>query len=179
MAAPSLGSSLQAIEFSVVAGWEADDHTAALRAFRAAAASPPPKTRALGVNGAALQRLARSARDVPDAAGSSAAKRFFEEHFVPHRVAAAGFVTGYYEPELAASLTPTPEFPVPLYRRPDDLVELAAAERPAGFDPEMRFARRTGSGPAPFFDRAAIESGALAARGLELAWLADPVDAFF
>jgi membrane-bound lytic murein transglycosylase A len=43
----------------------------------------------------------------------------------------------------------------------------------------MRFARRTASGFVPFFDRLAIESGALAGRGLELAWLADPVDAFF
>ena len=31
----------------------------------------------------------------------------------------------------------------------------------------------------PYFDRAEIDSGALAGKGLELAWAADPYDAFF
>jgi membrane-bound lytic murein transglycosylase A len=171
-------SSLRASSFSAIAGWEAADHAAALRTFRAASGSPPPKTRELGVDGAELQRLACLASEA-DAENPDGARRFFERHFAPHRVVAQGFVTGYYEPELAASLAPTPDFPVPLYRRPDDLVELADAERPAGWDPEMRFARRLASGFVPYFDRAAIESGALAERGLEIAWLADPVDAFF
>jgi membrane-bound lytic murein transglycosylase A len=177
-AARFLNSALQVSSFSEIAGWEADDHAAALRTFRAASGVPPPKTRELGVDGAALQRLANLAT-LADAEKPDAARRFFEQHFAPHRVVAQGFVTGYYEPELTASLAPTPGFPVPLYRRPGDLVELAEAERPAGWDPEMRFARRTASGLFPFFDRAAIESGALAGRGLELAWLADPVEAFF
>jgi membrane-bound lytic murein transglycosylase A len=43
----------------------------------------------------------------------------------------------------------------------------------------MRFARGGPAGLTEFFDRPAIETGALAALGLELAWLADPVDAFF
>jgi membrane-bound lytic murein transglycosylase A len=177
-AARFLNSSLQVSSFPEIAGWEADDHAAALRTFRAASAVPSPKTRELGIDGAALQRLAHLA-SAAEADDPGAARRFFEKHFVPHRVVAQGFVTGYYEPELAASLVPTPEFAVPLYRRPDDLVELAEAERPAGWDAEIRFARRTESGLVPFFDRAAIESGALAGRGLEIAWLSDPVDAFF
>jgi membrane-bound lytic murein transglycosylase A len=43
----------------------------------------------------------------------------------------------------------------------------------------MRFARRRRNRLEPFFDRGAIEDGALAGRGLELAFVADPVDAFF
>ncbi len=31
----------------------------------------------------------------------------------------------------------------------------------------------------PFYDRTAIEEGALAGRGLEICWVKDPVDAFF
>ena len=63
--------------------------------------------------------------------------------------------------------------------RPDDLIEVSDANRPAGWAADIRFARATAAGPAPYPDRAAIEAGALQGRGLELAWLASEVDAFF
>jgi membrane-bound lytic murein transglycosylase A len=93
------------------------------------------------------------------AASSSAAalRRAIETWFVPFAVADAdgpdGLITGYYEPELRGSRKQSPQYPVPLYRPPD----------PA-------------SGA---LSRAAIEGGALAGKGLELLWLADPIDAFF
>ena len=59
---------------------------------------------------------------------------------------ARGFVTGYYEPEVEASRVPTERFSVPLYRRPGDLVEVRDEKRPPGWDPEMRFARRSDDG---------------------------------
>ena len=31
----------------------------------------------------------------------------------------------------------------------------------------------------PYYDRGAIEDGALAGRGLEICWVKDPIDAFF
>jgi membrane-bound lytic murein transglycosylase A len=46
-------------------------------------------------------------------------------------------------------------------------------------DPYIAFARWTGTELVEYFDRKAIEGGALAGRGLEIAWLADKVDAFF
>jgi membrane-bound lytic murein transglycosylase A len=172
---------LRAVAFSNIAGWDEDAHAAALAAFKAGAprvAASPPKTRGLGVDGAALQQVARRALDIATGP-TGAARQFFETNFVPHRIEAAGFVTGYYEPDVAASRSRTERFRVPLYRRPNDLVEVSAPERPAGWDPDMRFGRRTASGVVPYLDRAAIEEGALAGRGLELAWLEDPVDAFF
>ena len=172
---------LRVAAFSEIAGWDEDAHDAAFAAFKAGArliAETPPKTRRLGIDGAALQRIARASLDFAPRPGRSA-RGFFESRFVPHLIEAAGFVTGYYEPEVAASPVRTERFGVPLYRRPDDLVEVLETERPAGWDPDMRFARRRARGVVPYFDRAAIEEGALAGRGLELAWLADPVDAFF
>ncbi|HSG94544.1 MAG TPA: MltA domain-containing protein, partial [Afifellaceae bacterium] len=91
----------------------------------------------------------------------------------------SGFVTGYYEPELAARPVRTGKFTVPLYCRPPDLVDVDDGNRPAGWDQQIRFARRTDAGIEPCFDRAAIEGGALAGKGLELAWLADPIAAYF
>jgi membrane-bound lytic murein transglycosylase A len=112
------------------------------------------------------------------------ARRFFEEHFTPCRImpedGQSGFVTGFYEPEVTASPVCTGEFNVPLLARPDDLVKLADDDdRPAGLDPSFAYARRTAEGLCEYQDRRAIETGALAGRGLEIAWLKDRVDAFF
>jgi membrane-bound lytic murein transglycosylase A len=63
--------------------------------------------------------------------------------------------------------------------RPDDLVDVDDANRPDGMDPYLAFGRRTQAGPVEYFDRQAIESGALAGRGLEIAWLESRTDAFF
>lgn len=172
---------LAPVPFSGIAGWNADDHAAAFRAFRSGftvLAHSPPKTRALGVDGIAVQRIAALAAASGDLDGDRA-KRFFEDHFTPHRLQVRGFVTGYFEPEVSARRTRAAGFDVPLYRRPDDLVDVGDAARPASWDPGIRFGRKTRDGMQPFFDRAAIEGGALVGRGLELAWLRDAVDAFF
>src|SRR5262249_57531873 len=61
------------------------------------------------------------------------ARAFFERNFQPVRVArlgeAAGLLTGYFEPIVAGSRLPSPEFHVPVYRRPRDLV--AVGYKPA------------------------------------------------
>lgn len=174
---------LEKIRFSDIPSWRDDDHGAAFRTFLAGArliAETPPKTHAPGIDGADLQRIAREALVLTEPHTREAGRTFFERWFVPHRIKAAGFVTGYYEPEVEASRRRTERFIVPLYRRPADLVDVSeVVELPPGWDPEMRFGRRTGNGIAPFFDRAAIEEGALAGRGLELAFIESPVDAFF
>ncbi len=111
-----------------------------------------------------------------------AARLFFERHFTPCRVihdGPRGLLTGYYEPVVEGSLERTPRFRVPLYRRPPDLenvIQEAARGRP---DVPFTHMRRTPSGLVPYATRAEIENGALAGQGLELIWLADPVDAFF
>lgn len=64
--------------------------------------------------------------------------------------------TGYYEPEIAASRVRKGPYQYPLYKRPPDLKR-----------------RR------PYHSRHAIDcKGALRGRGLELAWVEDPVDIF-
>ena len=80
---------------------------------------------------------------------------------------------------MAGSRIRTKRFATPLYRAPDDLVEFDPAAPPANIDPALRFARRDKDTLTPYFNRAQIEAGALAGRGLELVFLADPVDAFF
>jgi membrane-bound lytic murein transglycosylase A len=91
------------------------------------------------------------------------------------------FVTGYYEPEIAGVRTREPGFDVPVYAMPGDLVRGWPADLPeeqrTGQPPLGRF-DETGAF-VPYYDRAAIEDGALAGKNLEIAWAADPVEFFF
>ncbi len=168
--------------FDRLAGWAEDDHAAAFHAFRRGAAvldAHPPRPRALGVDAEALAGALRKAAAVPGDLASQGARRFFEAEFLPHEIdPPAGFFTGYYEPIVEGSRTASPRFATPLYAPPEDLVEIEPRSV-AGLDPAFRFARRTARGLAEHPDRRAIDAGALTGQGLELAWLADPVDAFF
>nr|WP_102224131.1 murein transglycosylase A [Acidimangrovimonas sediminis] len=87
------------------------------------------------------------------------ARSFFETQFRPVVVGnpKTALFTGYYEPELTASAVRTAKYRFPIYRRP----------------PEMIPGRR-------WFSRAEIEDRhILQGRGLEIAWLSNPVDVFF
>ncbi|WP_127901333.1 murein transglycosylase A [Solirhodobacter olei] len=99
----------------------------------------------------------REACDAASQAGD--ARAFFERYFRLERVGTGRrtLFTGYYEPEIAASPVRTARFAYPIYAKPPELV------------PGHRW-----------YSRKAIESrGLLKGRGLELAWLADPVEVFF
>lgn len=183
---PDPTADLVPLPFAALPGWADVDAVAPLLAFRRAAPTriaAPPRTRALGIDGGALAAAAARALAWPEPLDAAAARRFFETTFSPHRVVprtGAPFLTGYFEPELAGTRrADDPRFQVPLLARPDDLLDIDATDRPPGLDPALAFARRSDDGPVPYFDRAAIEDGALAGRGLELVRVADPVDAFF
>ena len=113
---------------------------------------------------------------------SSDARRFFSSYFETARVGdGAAFATGYFEPEIRGSRTREPGYDVPVYSLPPELVrdwpdDMPQSER-TGRPP---LGRRDASGKfVPFYERAEIEQGALANRGLEIAWAADPVEFFF
>jgi membrane-bound lytic murein transglycosylase A len=79
--------------------------------------------------------------------------------------------TGYCTPILSGSLTADATYRHPLYALPDDLVK--------GPHGEILGQRRADGAIAPYPTRAEIEASAmLANKGLELVWLADPLDAF-
>jgi membrane-bound lytic murein transglycosylase A len=105
----------------------------------------------------------------------AAMARFFERHFEAVQVGdGAAFATGYYEPEIRGCRTRQPGCEVPVYRRPPDLLErnpLTGASARGRLDSDGAF--------VPYYNRTEIEAGALAGRGLELAYAADPVDLFF
>ena len=91
-------------------------------------------------------------------------------------MAASGFLTGYFEPEVPGSLAPSTIHSAALLARPASLVN-APHPPPPGWPEGASAARRLATGLAPMPDRAAIEAGALGAEARPLVYL-DPVDAF-
>jgi membrane-bound lytic murein transglycosylase A len=108
-------------------------------------------------------------------------RKALQDNFTPHRVQATGqgLFTGYYEKQLRGSLTKTARYNTPLYKRPPELVMVDLGL----FRPNLKGERIAGQVVdghlKPFADRAQIDNGALAGRGLELAWVDDADAAFF
>ena len=114
------------------------------------------------------------------AATATDAGAFFASQFTPVIIGTSpGFTTGYFEPEIAGSRSPGPGFAVPLYRRPPDLVEVDLGDFAKDLKGRKLRGRLSGTSLVPYATRAEIMAGALAGKGLELAWAADPFEAFF
>ena len=124
------------------------------------------------------QEACAAAADWPRISATS----FFEAYFDAVEVAGGqAFATGYFEPEIQGSRTRRPGYDVPVYALPSDLVR--------GWPEEFPEAERQGRPPLGrtdsdgkhvlYYDRAEIAAGALDGRGLEIAWVADPIEFFF
>ncbi len=87
-------------------------------------------------------------------------------------------VTGYFLPEIAASLQRSAEYAVPIYGPPPGLIRVDLGEFGERFAGVKLVGRLRQGRLVPFPERKEIrESGVLAGR--EIAWAKDPVDLFF
>ena len=149
------------IAYKEIPGWADDKHAEALAAFRRSCPklTAGPDTR-MATDGGEKIVAAAEWKAICDSAAAvragdnRAAQRFFEENFRPQAVMVAARFTGYFEPELRGSRAPSRLFTVPVYRRPADLTD------------------------KPYYTRAEIEQGALKGKGLEVAWVQDPIGLF-
>jgi membrane-bound lytic murein transglycosylase A len=173
---------LEPVTWTQVAGWTADNHLAAFAAYQASCQALRRRARAddQGPIYAALWTVCQRATGLrpPDA---TAARAFFEQNFQPVRIArlgeADGLLTGYFEPIVQGSRFPNRIFHFPLYRRPPDLI--AAGHKPGSiaFPNKGRIGRLNEKNElVPYYDRGAIEAGALDGQRLEICWLKDPLD---
>jgi membrane-bound lytic murein transglycosylase A len=88
--------------------------------------------------------------------------------------------TGYFEPVFEARLTPDQTFRHPIYQKPADLVKIDLSLFSDEFKGKSIVARIDGHKVVPYFSRRQIAvEKALEGRGLEIAWLKDPVDVAF
>lgn len=178
------GAGLTRVDLAALPGFGNDDHLGAFRVFltscRAIAGAqaalrpglPPPD---------ALVAVCRAALDAGVSTRADA-RAFFLSRFDAWEIApptGAGFLTGYYEPEVAAALTRSDSFPTPVLARPDDLVTFPQGHTPAPLDPALSAARRRVDGALePYPTRGEIEAGGLGEKARPIAFLADPVEAF-
>jgi membrane-bound lytic murein transglycosylase A len=180
------GTQYTPVGWADIPGWNDDDHLAAYRAFRTSCQS----IAAQPMLSADPKALGGSLRDPCRAAKAAAisdatkARAFFEENFQPLRISrlgeGEGFVTGYYEPILDGSRTRTDVYTVPVYRRASNLFVRGKTQNDTGLPNKGEVFRKIGRRKlVPYYDRAQIEDGAIAGRGLEICWLKSQTDLLF
>ncbi|MFW2852016.1 murein transglycosylase A [Sphingomonas sp. TX0543] len=153
-----------------------DGAAAALAAFRLSCPSLVRRTDVSGLtNGADWQpACAAAAATVPGAAAS-----FFARWFETVQVGdGRAYATGYYIPEIAGSPTYREGY-APIYARPDDLVDVDLGQFSADLKGKSIRGRVDGNKFVPYYDRTAIEQGALNRKARILGYAVDPVEFFF
>lgn len=184
--------SSEIVSFADCAGWAEDDHRAAFYAFLKSAeyaVSHSYKSGILGPQFEDLLPVFAAARDLASQkkVDGQTAQQFFEYYFqpvklIPHQQNSdqkSGFVTGFYEPEIAASRVKTGKYSVPFLSKPADLIKLDETNRPASLPATMAFGRKSNGEISEYFDRQMIDQGALDGQGLEIAYVESAVDAYF
>ncbi len=163
----------RAVGFASLPGWQGAALEPSLRAFLAGCAKPSVP----------LTRACEQAAAVP-AGDEAAARRFFESAFAPYALVSSeagetGLITGYYEPVIQGSRTPTEINRYPIFGLPEDLVVVDLST----INPELRHSRLRGRLDGrrlvPYYSRAEIESRGLAFQAPVIGWTADPVELFF
>ncbi|MHC8491466.1 murein transglycosylase A [Thalassospira sp. SM2505] len=183
--------SLRPATFTMLDGWQSDDMRPAIRAFARSCKAMLRRDddKMVGPDGrmgtiGQWRNVCEMAVSLDvDALRKEDARAFFESDFKPYLSGNAnnpeGLFTGYYEPELRGSLTREGPYQTPIYLKPDDMISVDLGDFSDELKGKKLVGRLTGSNLKPYFDRAAIEQGALSGRDLEMVWVDDAVDAFF
>lgn len=163
----------EAVTWTKVDGWQSDSIQDAWSAFRKSCRAVSSKPEWTAVCAASQSE--------------GNARQFFETNFTPYRIVQtagldkvndSGMITGYYEPLLRGSRSPSAAFPVPLYAPPDDLLTI---DMTALF-PELKGkrvrGRVQGKKVVPYYTRGEM-TGQSSLNGKELVWVDNAVDAFF
>lgn len=149
----------------------------ALAAFRISCPSVQRRTDASG--------LTRGSDWAPACAAATGwsdgdAAGFFRRYFETVQVGAGtAHATGYFEPEIRGSRERRAGYEVPVYRRPPDLIDVDLGLFSEALKSKRIRGRVDRNAFVPYYDRTQIEQGALAGKGLEIAWAADAVEFFF
>src|SRR5262249_18478641 len=178
-AIPSLPASYRAVAWSELPGWSDDNANEAWPAFRVGC-------RALVASSArqAIWQASCAAGQAIDSQDAASVRAFFETNFIPYQVTASdgsdtGRVTGYYEPLLAGSRQKSTRFSVPLYAVPNDLLIVELADLYPELKGKRVRGRVEGRRVVPYWSRAEIDNGHALVDDRVLAYVDDPVDAFF
>ena len=124
-----------------------------------------------------------AALSAADLADGKALRQLLQQWLAPLQVVdgnrRSGLFTGYYEASLRGSRRRHGIFQIPILGPPADLISVDLGAFRAAWRGRKIAGRVAAGRLLPYADRAAIEAGALADRGLEIAWVDDPADSFF
>jgi len=169
-------------------GWEDDDQTDAMRAFRLSCERllTLPDDRPMGdatFGTVADWRPACTAAVADASTDADGARAFFQTWFRPVAIRNngddIGLFTGYFEPELNGHHEKAGPFQVPIYAPPTDYVRADLGEFREDLKGQRIVGRLINGRLRPADTRAEIDAGALEGRAEALLWVDDPVDAFF
>ena len=181
--------------FSTLQGWNNDDQRGALRAFLISCERIKKMPAGKSITGSATIPGGTAADWAPacaaaekiDGANRAQAKQFFEIWFIPYLVtdqsvdggSGQGLFTGYFEPELNGAIEQGGAYQTPLYARPPDLISASLGSFDDDFAGATIWGRVENGKLKPYASRSAIENGTSGVSLKPLAWVADPVEAFF
>lgn len=184
------GVRADAVPFNTLAGWARDDLGKAWQVWLASCRSQAQDNPALNAGVPVPPDLAAVCRLALEhgSLDGGAARAFFQDNFTAWRirppegsgpVAGKAFYTGYYEPEIRGSLVREGIYQTPILDRPSDLVSFDPNAIPTGLTGYSAARRKADGSLEAYPDRKAIEDGALDGQGLEIGYVADPIDRFF
>jgi membrane-bound lytic murein transglycosylase A len=162
---------LEAVSFEEVDGWQDDTHLTALHAFSRSCEKilnidvERNISKATDLGGSAIdwQVPCMEAVMQTDYSDDTSARKFFEKWFTPYRVYdedrnPEGTLTGYFQIELDGSKKKTLKYKYPVYRKPKNLEDIKGTQE---------------------IEHAAINDGALAGKGLEVAYVDNKARLYF
>lgn len=175
VARPPVTENLRPADWSALPGWQDDQLSSAWNAWLQScnALKAKPDWQAVCAAAASLQP-----------GDNDTVRTYFQTWFNVYQSlqtdgTTQGLVTGYYEPLLHGSRTPSPDYPVPLYRTPPDLLNIDLSS----VYPELKHmrlrGRLQGNTVVPYLARTEIDDNQRPLAGNELVWVDDPVEAFF
>ena len=154
----------------------ADNAAAALQAFRTSCPSLIRRADQSGLTAPADWQPACSAAATISPAQAA---DFFRSYLEPVQVGdGRAYATGYYIPEIRGSREERDGY-APIYARPSDLIDVDLGAFSTDLAGKKIRGRVDGTKFVPYFDRTAIEQGALAGRARVLGYAVDPVEFFF
>ncbi len=173
-AAPT--AQFEAVNFSKLPGWRADDALAAWPAIVSTCA-------VLGARADWQPFCSAVAATSPHDAGF--VRGFLEQHLQPYKVwrvtgrkrEKTGLVTGYFEPLIYGSRTRDARHATPLYRRPADLLIVDLADVIPELKGKRVRGRLEGNKVVPYYSRGQSRQ-APGLTGHEIVWIDNALDAF-
>jgi len=172
------------LQFSHLEGWSNHDFKTGLDAFAKSCAALMPVGDGRDLSVGPFQRTAEDWKDAcQKILAADDFQKALETYYRPIAIErggrSSGHFTGYYVPLLKGAAAPSEDYPVPLYSRPADLVDVNLGLFRKDLEGKRISGRLTGRQLVPHADRAEIDAGALQDYGLELLWVSSAVDAFF